>query len=136
MTKNQNSCENISPQGELVIQTVAMPHSTNFNGDIFGGWLLSQMDMGAGIVATRRCKSRCATIAIDKIEFLSPVKVGDTVCCYGDILKVGNTSMKIKVEVWVIRKLTNIKFKVTEGLFTFVAIDEHGKPIPVDNHNL
>jgi len=109
-----------------------MPNSTNFNGDIFGGWLVSQMDMGAGIVATRRCKSRCATVSIDKIEFLSPVKVGDTVCCYGEILKVGRTSMKIKIEAWVIRKLTNTKIKVTDGLFTFVAIDENGKPVPVD----
>lgn len=132
MTKNQTSDVNIFPKGELVIQTVAMPHSTNFNGDIFGGWLLSQMDMGAGIIATRRCKSRCATVAIDKIEFLAPVKVGDTVCCYGEILKVGNSSMKIKIEAWVIRKLTNTKIKVTDGTFIFVAIDENGKPIPVD----
>lgn len=132
MKEIQNDNDTSYPKGDLVIQTVAMPHSTNFNGDIFGGWLLSQMDMGAGIVATRRCKSRCATIAIDKIEFLSPVKVGDTVCCYGEIIKVGTTSMKINMEAWVIRKLTNKKIKVTDGLFTFVAIDENGRPIPVD----
>ena len=134
MTNKPTSNDVISsPQGELVIQTVAMPNSTNFNGDIFGGWLLSQMDMGAGIVATRRCQKRCATVAIDKIEFLSPVKVGDTVCCYGKLINVGRTSMKIQIQAWVIRKLTNQRKKVTDGLFTFVAINEDGNPVPVDD---
>lgn len=122
-----------NPMGVLVIQTVAMPAHTNFNGDIFGGWLLSQMDMGAGIIATHRCKTRAATVAIESMVFLHPVSVGDTVCCYGNLLKVGRTSMKIKIEVWVRPRLrSDYQTKVTEGIFSFVAIDENGQPTPVD----
>ncbi len=118
-------------KGDLVIRTVAMPEYTNFNGDIFGGWVMSQMDMGAGIVATRISKKRVTTVAVDKMVFLNPVKVGDLVSCYGELLKIGNTSMTIKIEVWILRKLTVQEIKVTEGIFTFVAIDEHGRPTPV-----
>lgn len=118
-------------QGDLVIRTVAMSAYTNFNGDIFGGWVMSQMDMGAGIVAFRTAKNRATTVAVDKIVFLNPVRVGDIVSCYGELVKIGNTSMQIKIEVWVLRKLTTEEIKVTEGTFTFVAIDEHGKPTPV-----
>ncbi len=118
-------------EGELVIRTVAMAAHTNFNGDIFGGWVMSQMDMGAGIIAYRTSKNRVTTVAVDKIAFLNPVKVGDIISCYAKLLKIGNTSMQIKVEVWVLRKLTTDDIKVTEGIFTFVAIDEHGQPTPV-----
>lgn len=118
-------------EGELVIRTVAMAAYTNFNGDIFGGWVMSQMDMGAGIIAYRTSKNRVTTVAVDKITFLNPVKVGDIVSCYAKLLKIGNTSMQIKVEVWVLRKLTTDDIKVTEGIFTFVAIDENGRPTPV-----
>ncbi len=117
--------------GDLVIRTVAMSAYTNFNGDIFGGWVMSQMDMGAGIVATRVSKKRVTTVAVDKIVFLNPVKVGDLVSCYGELIKIGNTSMTIKIEVWILRKLTEQETKVTEGIFTFVAIDEDGRPTPV-----
>lgn len=119
-------------QGELVIRTVAMAAFTNFNGDIFGGWVMSQMDYGAGIVATRISKKRVTTVAVDQIVFLNPIKVGDIVSCYGKVIKVGRTSMKIKIEVWILRKLTSEEIKVTEGIFTFVAIDEKGRPTPVE----
>ncbi len=117
--------------GDLVIRTVAMARDTNFNGDIFGGWVMSQMDMGAGIVATRVSHKRVTTVAVDKIVFLNPVKVGDLVSCYGQLIKIGNTSMQIKIEVWVLRKLTVDEIKVTEGTFTFVALNEEGRPTPV-----
>lgn len=120
-------------QGDLVIRTVAESAYTNFNGDIFGGWVMSQMDMGAGIVATRISKKRVTTVAVNEMVFLNPVRVGDIVSCYGKLIKVGNTSMQIKIEVWVLRKLTSEEIKVTDGLFTFVAIDEDGKPTPVYN---
>lgn len=117
--------------GDLVIRTVAMAAYTNFNGDIFGGWVMSQMDMGAGIIAYRTSKKRVTTVAVDKIVFLNPVKVGDIVSCYAKVVKIGNTSMQIKIEVWVLRKLTTEEIKVTEGVFTFVAIDDRGRPTPV-----
>ena len=119
------------PKGDLIIRTQAMPADTNQNGDIFGGWVMSQMDMGAGIVATRIAKKRVTTVAVDQIVFLNPVKVGDMVSCYGELIKIGNTSMKIKIEVWILRKLSTEEIKVTEGIFTFVAIDEFGRPTPV-----
>lgn len=128
---NEIMAEHQHADGDLVIRTVAMSAYTNFNGDIFGGWVMSQMDMGAGIVATRCAKKRVTTVAVDKIVFLNPVRVGDIVSCYGQLVSIGNTSMKIKIEVWVLRKVTNDEIKVTEGLFTFVAIDETGRPTPV-----
>src|SRR3990167_9679855 len=88
------------PQGKLVIQMVAMPADTNAHGDIFGGWLVSHMDMGAGVAGRHRACSRCVTVAIDSLVFIKRVNVGDTVCCYADIVNVGRTSMRIKIEVW------------------------------------
>jgi acyl-CoA thioesterase YciA len=121
----------MSNGGELVIRTMAMPRDTNPNGDIFGGWLLSQMDLGGGIAAKKLANSRICTVAIDKMHFIRPVQVGDTVCCYADILKVGRTSIKIKITAWVLPANADVKEKVTEGIFTYVAIDEAGKPQPV-----
>jgi acyl-CoA thioesterase YciA len=115
----------------LVIRTLAMPCDTNYNGDIFGGWLVSQMDMGAGIFATRYSTQRVATVAIEQIQFLAPVRVGDTVSCHAKMLKIGNTSMRIAVEVWVLRKFDREEKKVALGTFIFVAIDAEGRPIPV-----
>lgn len=124
--------ENIAPKGQLLIQTVAMPADTNANGDIFGGWLVSRMDMAAGILGRHRAKSRVVTVAIDSLVFLKRVFIGDTVSCYGEVIKVGRTSMQIKVEVWTLSlQDENIK-KVGEGFFTFVAIDEQGKPHAID----
>lgn len=119
-------------KGKLVIQVVAMPADTNAHGDIFGGWLVSHMDMGAGIAGRHRARSRCVTVAIDSLTFIERVNVGDTVCCYADILKVGRTSMQIQMEVWTAGMLEKRYKKVSKGIFTFVAIDENGKPQPVD----
>ncbi len=124
--------DQIEPKGQLVIQTVAMPADTNANGDIFGGWLVSHMDMGAGIAARRRAVSRVVTVAIDSLVFIKPVSVGDTVCCYADLLKVGRTSIQFKMEVWTLSLGDQHTKKVAEGLFTFVAISDQGKPQPVD----
>jgi acyl-CoA thioesterase YciA len=120
------------PKGQLVIQIVAMPADTNANGDIFGGWLVSNMDMGAGIAGRRRSRSRCVTVSIDTLIFYKPVSVGDTVCCYADLIKVGRTSMQFKMEAWVLSMVTDEPFKAADGIFTFVAIDERGRPHPVD----
>lgn len=119
------------PEGELVIQTLAMPNNANVYGDIFGGWLVSQMDLGGAILAHRCAKNRVTTVAIERMAFLKPVYIGDLVCCYASILKTGRTSITIKLDVWVIRMRMGAKEHVTEGLFTFVAIDETGKPKPI-----
>lgn len=120
------------PEGQLVIQIVAMPADTNMNGDIFGGWLVSHMDMGAAIAARRRAKSRVVTVAIDNLSFIRPVYVGDTVCCYATVLKVGRTSLQINVEIWTLAIQDVDQKKAAQGVFTFVAIDEARRPHPVD----
>jgi acyl-CoA thioesterase YciA len=119
------------PKGELVIQTIAMPKDTNPSGDIFGGWLMSQMDLGSSILAAKTAKARVATVAMEGMSFLQPVRVGDTVACYGRVEKIGRTSMRIPVEVWVTRYQTGEQVKVTHGVFTCVALGLDGKPIPV-----
>ncbi|MBI2813598.1 MAG: acyl-CoA thioester hydrolase YciA [Opitutae bacterium] len=119
------------PQGELVIRTIAMPADTNANGDIFGGWLMSQMDLGAAIVAKNLSRSRVTTVAVDGMVFLNPVYVGDIVNCHAKLLKIGRTSMKIDVEAWVQRGKDGTLLRVTEGVFTYVAIDDSGRPHPV-----
>jgi acyl-CoA thioesterase YciA len=119
------------PKGELVIQTIAMPKDTNPNGDIFGGWLTSQMDLGSGILAAKTAQARVVTVAMEGMSFLQPVRVGDTVRCYARVEKIGRTSMTIPVEVWVTRYMTGEELRVTHGVFTLVAVDESGKPIPV-----
>ena len=122
---------NETPQGELVTRTVAMPKDTNPNGDIFGGWLMSQMDLGSGILASKTEKTRVVTVALDGMSFLRPVKVGDTVACYARVESIGRTSMKIPVEVWVQRYMRTEQTLVTKAVFTYVALDQSGKPIPV-----
>jgi acyl-CoA thioesterase YciA len=119
------------PKGELVIQTIAMPQDTNPNGDIFGGWVTSQMDLGSGILAAKTAQARVVTAAMEGMSFLQPVRVGDTVRCYAHVEKIGRTSMTIPVEVWVTRFMTGEELRVTHGVFTLVAVDESGKPIPV-----
>ncbi|MDQ3120155.1 MAG: acyl-CoA thioesterase [Verrucomicrobiota bacterium] len=119
------------PKGELVIQTIAMPKDTNPNGDIFGGWLMSQMDLGSGILAAKTAKARVVTVAMEGMSFLQPVRVGDTVACYAWVERIGRTSMTIPVEVWVRRFMDGRLVRVTRGVFTYVAIDEAGKPIAV-----
>ncbi|GGI84596.1 acyl-CoA thioester hydrolase YciA [Legionella impletisoli] len=121
------------PKGELTIQTLAMPADTNANGDIFGGWLVSQMDLAAGVLAKKIAKGRVATVAIHSMTFLKPVHVGDVVSCHAELLKQGRTSMTIAVEVWSEELGSGHKYRVTEGTFVFVAINEHGKPRPVED---
>ncbi|SMC75039.1 acyl-CoA thioesterase [Primorskyibacter flagellatus] len=113
---------------DVTLRTLAMPADTNVSGDIFGGWVLSQMDIAAGIVAGERAEGRVATVAVDAMKFLRPVKVGDVLCVYCEIKRVGRTSMAIDVEAWVRRGLATGREKVTEAIFTFVAIDDEGKP--------
>ncbi len=115
------------PKGELAIQTLAMPAHTNSGGDIFGGWLVSQMDLAAGIMAKRITRGRAVTIAIHTMTFLKPVHVGNLVSCYVSLLKTGKTSLTIAVEAWTEDLASEKKNKVTEGTFVFVAIDVHGK---------
>lgn len=120
-----------APKGELVIRTIAMPADTNPNGDIFGGWIMSQMDLGSGILAAKTAKTRVVTVAMKGMSFLQPVRVGDTVACYAWVEKIGRTSMTIPVEVWVQRYMDGEQVRVTHGVFTYVAVDREGKPIPV-----
>jgi acyl-CoA thioesterase YciA len=120
-----------TPKGELVIQTIAMPKDTNRDGDIFGGWLVAQMDLGSAILAAKIAKARVVTVAIEAMSFLQPVRVGDTVACYAWVEKVGRTSMTIPVEVWANRYMTGEQIRVTSGVFIYVAIDAAGKPILV-----
>jgi acyl-CoA thioesterase YciA len=120
------------PEGVLSIRMIAMPVNTNANGDIFGGWLVSLMDMGAQIEGQRRANSRVVTVAIDSLVFIKPVYVGDTVCCYANLLKVGRTSMKFEMTVFTLALQEESRKKVATGIFTFVAIDDQGSPQPVD----
>lgn len=116
------------PKGELTIQTLAMPMNTNANGDIFGGWIVSQMDLAAGVLAKKIAHGRVATVAIHSMAFLKPVHVGDVVSCHVELVKLGNTSMTIGVEVWALPATQLERYQVTEGTFVFVAIDETGTP--------
>ncbi|WP_430913418.1 acyl-CoA thioesterase [Methylobacterium sp. sgz302541] len=119
------------PRGDLTVRTSAMPADTNANGDIFGGWVLSQMDQAGGIAGVDRAQGRVVTVALDAMTFIRPVRVGDVLCVYTRIGHVGRTSMKIEVEAWARRFRTQIREKVTEAVFTFVAIDDEGRPRPI-----
>ena len=126
--------EQNKPRGELSIRTIAMPADTNHNGDIFGGWLLCQMDLAGYRIACKQAHSRITTVAIDSLSFRCPVSVGDSVCCYCEIIDIGRTSLKIRIETWALSlENDDHRRKVTEGIFTYVAIDEYGKPQPVNS---
>jgi acyl-CoA thioesterase YciA len=118
-------------RGEPAVRTLAMPADTNPAGDIFGGWVLAQMDLAAGIVAHLRARSRVVTAALDGMAFHRPVYVGDLVSCYAKVTRIGRTSMTVQVETYARRGQTGEEVKVTEGHFTVVAIDEQGRPRPV-----
>ena len=120
------------PQGSPAIRVSTMPADANAYGDIFGGWRVGQMDLAAGLVASRRARGRAVTIAMDGIQFLAPVFVGDEVSVYADLRKVGRTSMIIDVQAWRRDRTGEAMEKVTEACFTFVAIDEARRPRPVD----
>lgn len=117
---------NAEPKGTLTLQTIAMPADTNANGDIFGGWLMAQMDLGASVTARTRSKGKVATIAVDAMAFHKPVHVGDLVTIYAELVKEGTTSMHVEVEVWITRLPEGIRLKVTEAKFVFVAVDGKG----------
>ncbi|MEO6718231.1 MAG: acyl-CoA thioesterase [Novosphingobium sp.] len=120
------------PTHEPVIRVVAMPADTNPHGDIFGGWLMSLMDLGAGTVAMRVCNGRAVTVAMDGMQFLAPVSVGDEVSVYGSLLSTGRTSITIGIEAWRRLRDADASQKVTEAKFTFVAIDKQGRPRPIN----
>jgi acyl-CoA thioesterase YciA len=114
------------PKGNLALQTIAMPADTNANGDIFGGWLMAQMDLGASVVARTRSNGKVATVAVNAMTFHKPVHVGDLVTIYSELLKEGTTSMHVGVEAWITRLPEGIRLKVTEAKFVFVAVDGEG----------
>jgi acyl-CoA thioesterase YciA len=112
--------------------TFAMPKDANPNGDIFGGWIMAQMDLAGAVAAVRRARGRVATVAVEAMEFHRPVNIGDLVSCYAEVTKVGRTSMRVEIETWVERRMNRVQEKVTAGTFTYVAIDEKGRPRPVE----
>ncbi|HLP08472.1 MAG TPA: acyl-CoA thioesterase [Opitutaceae bacterium] len=127
----ENSAPIRVPRGQLVIRTIAMPADTNSAGDVFGGWVMSQMDIGGAILAHQIARCRVTTVAVDAMEFHQPVLVGDTVACFAELRRVGRTSMRIQIEVWVQRHFERVEHCVTEGAFTYVALDLAGRPQPV-----
>ncbi len=116
------------PHGEVAIRTIAMPADTNANGDIFGGWLMAQMDLAGGNLALRRARGRAATVAVEGMKFLSPVSVGDEVTIYARITETGRSSMRIAVEAWRRARASDEVTRVTQAVFVFVAIDENRRP--------
>ena len=119
------------PKGELTVRVVAMPADTNANGDIFGGWVLSQMDMAGGIASVERAKGRVVTIKVDTMTFIRPVRIGDVLSVYTGVESIGRTSMKVHIEAWAKRFLSHELEKVTDATFTFVAVDDNGRPRPI-----
>ncbi|ANI29176.1 acyl-CoA esterase [Yersinia entomophaga] len=132
--------QQLLPNGELVLRTLAMPADTNANGDIFGGWLMSQMDIGGAIQAKEIAHGRVVTVRVDGMTFLKPVAVGDVVCCYARCIKTGRSSIVVNVEVWV-KKVSSEpigqRYRATEAVFTYVAVDDEGKsrPLPAGKIN-
>ena len=120
-----------TPRGQLTLQTIAMPADTNANGDIFGGWLMAQMDLGSSVLARSRARGRVATVAVEAMTFHKPVHVGDVVSIHAEILREGTTSMTVAVEVWATRQPEGRTVKMTEADFVFVAVDEEGKKRPL-----
>lgn len=134
MGKKESTSEKIpSTASELCVRTLAMPADTNPNGDIFGGWVLSQMDIAGGIYSGKRCRGRTVTVAVESMTFHLPVMVGDVLCCYCETIKEGNTSLTIKIEAWTIRRFDTKRILVTEGVFTYVAVDEERRPRSIDS---
>ena len=131
MDANRASQDNdaaVAPRGELAARHWAMPADTNPSGDIFGGWIMAAMDGAAGMTTTRLTEGRTVTVAVSNIVFMQPVKVGDSVCFYTDIVRIGRTSVTLDVEVWVLRGGCGDRVKVTQAEFKFVAVDEDGRP--------
>ena len=121
------------PRGDLCTRTLAMPADTNANGDIFGGWLLSQMDIGGGVFASKIAKSRTVTVAIEAMNFRKAVYVGDLVSVYATLVRVGRTSITVHLEAWAVRNREMQSILVTDGNFTYVSIDDQGHPQPIQH---
>ena len=119
------------PNGELTLRTLAMPADANAAGDIFGGWVMAQMDLSCGIRAAERARGRVVTAAVKEMAFALPVKIGDTLCIYTEVIAVGRTSMNLKVEAWARRYLSDQIDKVTDAIFVMVALDQNGRPTAV-----
>ncbi len=130
-----SGAEGDQPSGELTLRTLAMPADANPAGDIFGGWVLSQMDIAGGICAAKEAQCRVATVGIEAMSFLKPIYVGDVLCVYSSIKKLGRTSISIALEAWVLRDRLGDRVKVTDGTFTFVALDDEGNPNPYSKSN-
>ena len=130
MSEKERAVEE-QPKGAQTVRVVAMPADTNANGDIFGGWVLSQMDMAGGVAAVERARGRVVTIKVDTMIFIRPVRIGDVLSVYTQVESIGRTSMKVHIEAWVRRFITHVQEKVTDATFTFVAIDDQGRPRPI-----
>ena len=122
---------NTEPKGELAIRVVAMPKDTNPAGDVFGGWLISQMDLAGGVFCRKIAKGRVVTVTIESTTFKAPVFIGDTLCCYVSLVKIGRTSITTYIEAYVNRDFEDTRIKVTEGEFTYVKMDENRNPTPI-----
>ena len=120
------------PKGELAIQTIAMPADANANGDVFGGWIISQMDLAGGAICKKLARTRVVTVAIDSMTFKTPVHIGDAVGCYVEIKKIGSSSMTVEITAWSTSFTTGKQRMVTNGTFVYVAIDEDHNPMPVN----
>ena len=125
--------DDTEPKGELTTRTMTMPADTNGAGDIFGGWVMSQMDIAGAIAAVERAQKRVVTVAVNAMRFHAPVHVSDVVCCYTDIARIGRTSITVHVEVWVLRGMLGHRHRVTEADFTYVALGPDGQPTPIEN---
>ncbi|MFB9133889.1 acyl-CoA thioester hydrolase YciA [Vibrio sp. AK197] len=126
-----------SPKGQMILRTLAMPADTNANGDIFGGWIMSQLDLAGGILAKEISSGRIVTVSVSSITFKKPVRVGDVVCCYGECTRIGRTSMEMNLEVWVKpvkEDGVGHRFQVCEATFNYVAIDSQGRPRPIETN--
>ena len=130
-TSGQGTGLGDEPIGDLTIRQLAMPADTNANGDIFGGWLLGQMDLGGGIFASKITRSRIVTVAIDAMNFRKAVFVGDVVSVHATLVRIGKTSVKVRLEAWVLRRNESRSILVTDGNFTYVSIDEQGRKQPI-----
>lgn len=129
--KTEDSGASLRDFGEPVIRTVPLPADVNGKGDVFGGWILSHMDIAGGTVAAWRAGGKTVTVAVDSMTFIRPVYVGDLVSIYAVVEKVGRTSVSVRMETYVRRQQESAELKVTEGTFVYVAIDDHGRPVPV-----
>jgi acyl-CoA thioesterase YciA len=132
-----DTTSNDQPPTDLVpaIRTIAMPADANSNGDIFGGWMMSQMDLAGGVAAVQRAQGRIVTVAVDAMTFHLPVNVGDLVSCYAQVTRVGRSSLTVKIDAWVQRRIGRHMERVTSGSFTYVSVDEKGRPRPVPPEN-